>query len=66
MIFPDVQHRVDQLAAHQVQGSFPVEGDIVERVRNDLGHPGEASLYVGDEEQMDRAEQQAADADDQP
>ncbi len=55
--------RVDQLTLHQVQRRPPVEHDVVERVRDDLGDPHEARLHVTNEEQVDRAEQEAADPD---
>jgi len=38
----------------------------MERVRDDLGDPHEARLHVTDEEQVDRAEQEAADPDHEP
>ena len=61
-----VRHRVDQLAAQQVQRRLVVELDVVERVGEDLGHPHQAGLHVLQEEQVHGAEQQAADAERQP
>ena len=58
-----VPHRVDQLAAQQVERRLVVELDVVERVGEDLGHPHQAGLHVLQEEQLHGAEQQAADAD---
>ena len=59
-------HRIDQLAAQQVERRLVVELDVVERVGEDFGHPHQPGLHVLDEEQVHGAEQQAADADDQP
>ena len=57
---------LDQLAAQQVERRLAVELHVVERVGEDLRQPHEAGLHVPQEEQMHRAEQQRADADDQP
>ncbi len=58
--------RVDQLALHQEQRRLPVQHDVVERVRDDLGEPHETRLHVTQEEQVDRAEDQSAEAHPQP
>src|SRR5215467_8274247 len=63
---PDVPHRIEQLPAHEVQGRPVVEHDVVERVREDLSHPHEASLHVLEKEQVDRAEDETAEPDGQP
>ena len=57
---------LDQLAAQQVQRRLVVELHVVERVGDDLGQPHETRLHVLQEEQMHGAEQQRAEADDQP
>ena len=53
--------RVDQLAAQQVERRLVVELDVVERIGQDFRQPHQAGLHVLDEEQVDGAEQQAAD-----
>jgi len=59
-------HRIDQLAPQQAQRRPPVEFDVVERVRGDLGDPHEAGLHILQEEQVDGAKQQAAESNRQP
>ena len=59
-------HRIDQLAAQQLQRRRAVEHDVVERVGEDLGEPHEAGLHVAHEEQLDGAEQQRARAEPEP
>ena len=59
-------HGVDQFAAHQVKRRFAIYLGVVERVRDDFGEPHQPGLHVLQEEQLHRAEQQGADADDEP
>src|SRR4051812_29286111 len=61
-----LEARVDQFALYQGERGLVVELEVAERVGDYLGHPDEAGLDVADEEQMDGAEQQPADADRQP
>src|SRR6516165_10924918 len=46
----NVPHWVEQLPAHEVEGRPVVEHDVVERVRENLGHPHKASLHVLEKE----------------
>ncbi len=66
VVLDDVEAGIDQLAAQQRQRRAPVEQEVVEGVGEDLGHPDQPGLDIVDEEEMDGAEQQAADADHQP
>ena len=56
-------HRIDQLSAQQIPRRTVVKLDVVKRVRNDLGQPDQPGLHVLDEEQVNGAEQQPAEAD---
>ena len=57
---------IDQLAAQQIERRLVVELDVVERVGQDFRRPNQPGLDVLDEEQLHRAEQQPAQADDEP
>src|SRR5207245_7065486 len=61
-----LQARIDQLAPHQSQRRLAVQLEVAEGIGEDLGHPDQTGLDVADEEQVDGAEQQTADADRQP
>src|ERR1700733_3051292 len=65
---PDVllEARIDQFALQQRQRRLVVQFEIAEGVGEDLGHPDQAGLDIADEEQMDGAKQQPADADREP
>src|SRR4249920_3999365 len=57
-----LQARIDQLALQKEQRRLVVEPEVAERVGQDFRHPDKTRLDVTDEEQMDGAEQQPADA----
>ena len=59
-------HRIHELAAQQVERRLAVELHVVERVGDDLGQPHQPRLHVLRIEQLHGAEQQRADADDEP
>ena len=49
-------HRINEFAAKQEERCAIVKFDVVEWVRNNLGHPHESSLDVLQEEKVDGAE----------
>src|SRR5215510_510974 len=59
-------HRVDQLPFQQMERRPPVELDVVERVGGDLREPHEPGLHVFQEEEMHGAEEESAEAHDEP
>ena len=63
---PHVRHRIDQLAAQQVQWRLVVQPDVVERVGQDLGHPDQPGGQTALEPQLQHAKQQAGDTQREP
>ena len=61
-----MKHRVDQLAAQQVQRRPVIQLYIVEGVSQDFRAPHETGLHVAQEEQVNRAEREARNAQSQP
>ena len=57
---------LEPLAAQKLERRLVVELDVVERVGEDLRRPDQPGLHVLQEEQLHGAEQQAAEADDEP
>ena len=57
---------IDQFALHQRQRRLVVQLEIAEGVGEYLRHPDQAGLDVADEEQVNGAEQETADADREP
>ena len=61
-----IRHVVDQLAPQQVERRLVVELDVVERVGEDLGHPGEAGRQIVLDPQLADTKQQPGDAQREP
>jgi hypothetical protein len=51
---------------HKLQRRLVIEDDVVERVGNDLQQPHQPGLHVPEEERVDRAEDESAQANDEP
>jgi len=47
---PDVNHRVNELALHEIQRRFDVGLKVVERIGDDLRRPDQPGLHVLDED----------------
>src|ERR1019366_6230338 len=57
---------VESLATHQRQWGLPIDGDVMERVGQYLGGPGQAPRRAAQEEQVHGACDHGADAERQP
>src|SRR5262249_33241619 len=58
--------RVDKLALEKLEGRAAIEQEVVERVGEDLGHPDQAGPNAAQEEEMHGAEEEPANANEQP
>src|SRR5580704_6497688 len=66
LVLEDVETGIDHLAAQQRERGVTIKHEVVEGVGDDFGHPDEARLDIVDEEQVHGAEQQTAEAHQQP
>src|SRR5262245_60415543 len=59
---PRMIHRIEPLAAQQVKRCFPIQHDVVEWVREDLGEPHCARLYATRRTQPEGARHEPGEA----